>query len=226
MTPPTHLLYQAAGYAIPQGSDLCRVCRYKSLGTPFVEWDRPGFTGRDYLAESGEIICDACAFCFSEASEELRRLTKRERPQKMRNYSHIVAGGVWHPLDKGRNREVRDFLLSHQGLPELAIVTETAQKHIIFRGRTNVMGADMGWVQFEETLLWVEQTQMRHAVSLVEALRDLGFSKQEILTGNYQPDRIRRVFNEWLVLDTQTKPHRNVGTWSLVVYIAQKGGLT
>jgi len=98
----TSIIWNAAqkppGEAISGG--ICRVCGDYGNGIPFSDWVRPTFTDWDKILP-GDIFCQACQFCFEEQSELLAQLVGKEKPQRMRNYSHFVVDGEWIPLSKG-----------------------------------------------------------------------------------------------------------------------------
>lgn len=161
---------------------ICRICGQSGEGQVFSDWARPTFTDWDKL-QPGQILCDDCAFWFEERSEKLARITGKDKPQRMRNYSHFVVGGEWTPLSKGDKARMRDILLSPP-FPELAAVAASGQKHIVFRATRNPSGSRAGWVQFEEQRLWVDPPDLARLLDLIEALYP-GFSKTEILFNRF-----------------------------------------
>jgi len=92
---PTHLLWHAAGQpAYPQtDSGACRICGESSAGLSFDAWVRDTFTNHDAL-RPGAVICHVCQFAFAQDSALLAERTGKDKPQRMQNYSHIVADGV------------------------------------------------------------------------------------------------------------------------------------
>jgi hypothetical protein len=139
----SELLWRAAGApALPsdERAGLCCLCGAESAGAPFARWVKDSFTNWDLL-HSGTIACRACLFCAEEQSRLLQSLTGREKPQKMRTYSHFIVGGRWRALTKGEKPEMRRLLAQN---PEVAVISVTGQKHLLFRARA-------GWWQFEET---------------------------------------------------------------------------
>lgn len=198
----------------------CRVCGQMGVGQAFDAWVRPTFTDWDKL-QPGNILCDGCAFWFEEQSEELARRTSKDKPQRMRNYSHFVVAGTWTPLSKGDKARMREILLSPP-FPELAAVAESGQKHIVFRAPRNPADVLAGWVQFEEQAVWVEPPELGRLLDLVEDLY-LGFSKSEIGSGSYAQHRIQRFGLEaWHELEAQIRPERGRSLLALALFLAQK----
>jgi hypothetical protein len=92
------LIYEAAG-APPYestASGRCRVCGRCATGVLFTSWVRDTFNDHDKLMR-GEILCQACQFSFDESSALLAKRAGKEKPQRMRNYSHFVINGEWIP---------------------------------------------------------------------------------------------------------------------------------
>jgi len=200
---------------------LCRFCGSESdKATSFQKWVKPTFTDRDKLLD-GDSVCDDCLFWFDERSEELAELVGKDKPQRMRNYSHFVTGGEWIPLSKGNKQRMQDILLS-ETFPELAAIAESGQKHIVFRAQRNPPGATCGWVQFEEQALFIEPQELKSLLDLVEALYT-HFSKGEIKTGNYKSYRIMQFSVEkWQELESKIKSHRGGLLFKLVLFLAQR----
>lgn len=199
---------------------ICRICGQPGEGQAFDEWVRPTFTDWDKL-QPGDILCDACAFWFEEQSQELAGLTGKDKPQRMRNYSHFIKSGAWTPLSKGDKARMRELLLDPP-FPELAAVADSGQKHIVFRAPRNPPGALAGWVQFEEQAVFVEPTELARLLAIVEALY-LGFSKAEIGAGSYAQHRIQKFgLAAWHDLESQIRPERGRPLLDLALFLAQK----
>jgi len=267
MISSSRILYHAAGFPEMPGNleGACCICGMHGVGREFAEWDRPGFTGRDFLSD-GTIICHACQFSFGEQSESLTmvvekwwstdaeaiaanpdRVAKWQKkhkttalpmsedinvtqkwngwciPQKMRNYTHIVKDGMWYPLNKGQKGEMKLLLLGDAGrLPELAVISETGQKHLVFRAKTNPLGQEAGWILFEEQLLWISQSHLAMSVAVIEKLLRLGFSKTEIETGDYAQHRIAPVFAAWWEQEAKAVCLRGTESWELSIFLSQR----
>jgi hypothetical protein len=181
---------------------------------------RPTFTDWDKL-KPGEILCDECAFWFEEQSDDLARRVGKEKPQRMRNYSHFVVNGQWTPLSKGDKKRMQEILLGTP-FPELAAIAESGQKHIVFRATRNAPGSTSGWVQFEEQSIYVQPDVLHSVLTMIEALY-VAFSKSEIETGRYAGYRIVKFgLDEWRTLEDQIKPLRGGLLFKLAVFLAQR----
>jgi len=199
---------------------VCRFCGRQNEGDDFQRWVKPTFTDLDKLLP-GDIVCNDCLFWFDERSEKLAMLVGKEKPQRMRNYSHFVVGGEWIPLSKGNKARMSEVLLG-EPFPELAAIAESGQKHIVFRATRNPAGGRAGWVQFEEQTIWIEPGELKSLLEVVEQLHSI-FSKTEIQSGSYLPYRVIQFgLQEWQALENSIKPQRASLFFNLVVFLAQR----
>jgi hypothetical protein len=181
---------------------------------------KPTFTNFDKL-QAGEIVCNDCLFFFNEASPELAVRMGKEKPQRMRNYSHFIIGGEWIPLSKGNKAKMRELLLGDV-FPELAAIADSGQKHIVFRATRNAPGNKAGWVQFEEQRIYLIPNELRALFTPIESLY-AEFSKEEIETGNYAGWRILKFgIERWFELEDQIKSLRGRPVFSLALFLAQR----
>jgi hypothetical protein len=198
----------------------CKICGQASDGVSFADWVKPTFTDFDKL-QSGEIVCNACLFFFEEASLELARRMGKDKPQRMRNYSHFVVNGEWTPLSKGNKDKMRELLLGDT-FPELAAVADSGQKHVVFRAVRNAPNSKAGWVQFEEQRVFVKPDELRGLLEIVEGLY-AGFSKGEIESGEYAGWRILQFgLPLWDELESKVKAIRGKPIFSLALFLAQR----
>lgn len=181
---------------------------------PFEAWVKDTFTDHDKL-RPGAIICLACQFCSSEAAPGLAERVGKGKPQKFRNYSHFVCGGVWHPLSKGDKAKMRELLF---GAPDVALIAVSGQKHLFFR-------ATPGWWQIEEQAARPFPDELLAALALVEPLYRAGISKAEIESGRYDQRRILTIGLEtWQIAERQIAPLRGTLVLKCALFLAQKDG--
>ena len=213
MTGTTAMLWRAAGQPAGEGNSdgVCQVCGRDGNGLLFGEWVRPTFTDWDKLVP-GEILCHACQFAFAERSEFLAQRVGKDKPQRMRNYSHFVVGGEWLPLSKADKARMAHILLYEDW--QAAIVAKSGQKHIVFR-------AIPGVIQFEEQQLR-DWRGLGVLLTTVEMLYG-GFLKSEIETGDYAQHRIRKFGpSSWWELESLLRPVRQTALFSLALFLAQR----
>jgi hypothetical protein len=199
---------------------ICRICGNDGIGSEWSSWVSDTFTNYDLLLP-GEIICDDCRFWFGQKSDELQRRMRKDKPQKMQNYSHFIIGGEWRPVGKG-DKSAMAQILTTPPFPEMAAVAVSGQKHLAFRARRNPPGGSAGWVQYEEQAVWVIQDDLRGLLKSIEALY-AGFSKSEIESGRYFPQRILRFgVDRWQELEACIKHKRSTVIFSLALFMAQR----
>jgi len=217
-------LWEIAGRPPMDGNEIgkCRICGGSGSGQPFSGWVRPTFTNHDKL-QSGSIICHACQFLFDESSELLATRVGKEKPQRMRNYSHFVVGGVWYPLSKCDKGRMKTYLFGTD-FPRLVVIAESGQKHILFRAMWNSPGlCDYGYIQFEEQGAFVNRSNLQAILSSVEKLY-IAFSKESILTGRYNTNFIMKHGSDWWwSLEQQIQKYRRTLLLEIAVFLAQKG---
>lgn len=206
-------IYAAAG-APPMPdttTGVCRLCGEEGSGVPFGAWVKDTFTDHDKL-HPGAIICTACQFCASETTPTLAARVGKEKPQKFRNYSHIVAGGVWHPLSKRDKATMRTLLVQS---PDVALIAISGQKHLFFR-------AAPGWWQIEEIPARPFPDALADALAVVTPLLTT-FSKAEVESGRYSHQRILVYgLTAWMQAEARLRELRGSLTLVLALFLAQK----
>lgn len=210
----THAIYAAIGSPPMDGSvgGMCRLCGLSGAGGAFDAWVKDTFTDWDKL-KAGVIICHACQFCTAEATPGLAERLGKEKPQKMRNYSHFVLDGVWHPLSKGNKPEMRRLLFASA---EVAVIAESGQKHLLPWAR-------IGWWTFELATVRPFPDRLAQILAVIEPLYQAGISKTEIETGRYDSRRIVTVgLDVWRAAEEQIKTWRGTLPLALALFLAQK----
>jgi len=131
----------------------------------------------------------------------------------MRNYSHLVIEGVWLTLSKAQKREIAASLLLQ---PDVAVVAESGQKHLIFRARP-------GWWLFEETQIAPDPSGLTALLRKIEALYG-AFSKAEIETGRYRQHRVMAYgLDKWCAHEDSIRAARGTPLFRLALFLAQRG---
>jgi len=212
----TQLLYRAAGFEPGESDSQCWLCGGPAFDPiSRKEFAKPTFTDHDKVAcPDSDVVCGACVFCHDERSELLASLVGKDKPQRMRNYSHFVVGGKWIPLSKGDKSRMAELLMRG---PELAVIALSGQKHLIFR-------AQPGWWQVEEQSALPFPDKLQDLLVIIEGLYVGGFSKTEIETGGYKQHWVRKFgLSDWWTLESQIKPERGTLPFQLALFLAQKG---
>lgn len=215
-------IWQAAGTPPMEGQErgTCRTCGAPGVGVRFEDWVKPTFTDQDLL-HPGEIACHACLFCTQERTQLMADLTGRDKPQRFRTYSHFVTGGgggrpSWHILTKGDKERMRALLLDPAGPPDVALIAESGQKHIVFYARP-------GFWQFELATLTPDPARLAALLETTDDLYSRGAGKGDILSGRYSAGSIYRVGPAlWRDLEARIAPHRGGPLFELAVFLTLK----
>lgn len=124
-----------------------------------------------------------------------------------------------------KRTEVREWLINPPEPPFTIAIAESGQKHILFLAQEG-FSREAFPVQFEMDTLQIVRADFVALLDTYETLLNLGFSKTEIDSGNYRPDRILKCFEQWQELDNAIAQHRSGGTASrllqLVSFVAIK----
>ncbi len=190
---------------------VCVACGKHTSGALWSAYVRPTFMDFDKLS-AGTILCQACQFAFDEQSDVLALRAGKDKPQRMRNYSHIVTNGQWFPLGKDQKQQMCDLLLDSAWT--VAVIAVSGQKHLLFRARP-------GLVQFEEQVIG----NIGGLRAMLPVLADglAVFSKTEIESGDYRPDRIARFgLAEWRAFEERARLWRGGLLFALGLFLAQR----
>lgn len=224
----TTLLYQSAGKPHIDGLIDFPECACWLCGSPCSSGKltksqiKRTFTDIDFARAPGSgHVCAACVYSMSERDPTLTALTQKDKLQRMRNYSHIVKDGAWHPLSKAQKAEMQALLLDGD-FPQLAVIAVSGQKHLIFKARTNPPRATYGYVQIEESGAYLGQAEIQDDLYLVEFLY-AEFSKKEIETGEYLMRRISKFGVEaWDRCEQIIRKMRGGARLDLALFLAQR----
>jgi len=186
---------------------ICWLCGGETdgQGVPVKKAIKPTFTDHPYARGQGSSsICEACAFCLSY--------------REMRNYSIVATEKkLLHPS----RAELKEILLSPPEPPFVICIAVSGQKWVHFKSEVNY-DKQQFLVNFEEQRLPVIPEELKFYLELIEALY-LGFTKDEIKTGNYGSHRIRQFgIKKWHALEQQVKKIRRIPLFGLALFIAQK----
>lgn len=216
MTSNARIIYAAAGAPLDEleGNErgACAVCGIDGVGVPFGAWLKDTFTDLDKLRHGGTIACHACQFCSLNQSAYLAQRTGKDKPQKFRNYSHIVHNGVWYPLSKGQKGAMRDLLMQS---PDVVLIATSGQKHIFYRS------APGRW-QIEEQFMLPNVPTLRRLLDMVIPMLSV-FSKAEVESGRYDQRRIIMYgVDAWRQSDQMLRSYRGTIIYDLVLFLAQR----
>lgn len=178
---------------------ICRITGKESVGLPFKDWVRNTFTNHDELLP-GNIISNEALFCFDESSDIIKAKLNKDKPQRFRTYSHIIdKDNNWHCFTKSDKKQILSLILEGASL---VCLTDSGQKHMLFKHRN-------GTWQLDDLFVMPNPDQLTFLHSIMMELLSLGFSQAEIISGNYNLYRIRKVgVKQWKELEDKLRPHR------------------
>jgi len=193
------------------GSDkgVCRIIGKESIGLNFAKWVRDTFNDHDFLLP-GTIISNEALFCFDEASGIIQEKTGRDKPQRFRTYSHIIKDGEWYCITKADKRLILQLIIEGA---ETVCLTETGQKHILFKHNSGMWQLDDLHVKPNIDLLTLLHFHMCELLAYQ-------FSQAEIITGNYKSNRILKAgLKNWKQHETIIKEYRGSGIFNFTSFM-------
>lgn len=176
---------------------------------------------------ASQAVCQPCAYLSAGASwpaEAARLGLKSKHPISWRSYDHLfqrdLPGGHIVPSRAGW----RGLLLAPPAPPFVAVITESGQKHLLFRAAV-AYDRDRFRLQLEEDTLVVNRAACAACLAAFEALYRLGFGKQEIASGHYRQHQILAVgLAAWRAAESAFAPERqqHPELVRLAAYVARK----
>jgi hypothetical protein len=188
---------------------VCRITGKQSNGLPFYKWVRDTFNEHDFLFP-GPIISNEALFCFDESSEIIQKKTGREKPQRFRTYSHIIKDGEWHCVTKADKRLILQLIIEGA---EMVCLTETGQKHVLFKHKTGMWQLDDLHVRPDIDILGLLHYHMCELLAYQ-------FSQAEIISGDYKSNRILKAgLKNWQEHESIIKEYRGSGLFDFTAFM-------
>jgi hypothetical protein len=210
---PCEIIYRFSGgtiYGEIEGT--CRVLGKPAKGLKFDKWVRNTFTDLVSLYP-GDIISNEALFCFDEASDIIMKKAGKDKPQRFRNYTHIVADDTWHLLTKGNKQEIYKLLVETE--PEVCVISDSGQKHLLFKHKC-------GTWQFEDIHILPDVGKLKFIKETIDILLEGGFSKTEINSGLYNQFKILNfTIEEWRRLDALIATYRRSAIFDLALFLSK-----
>ena len=204
-------IYEIGANEKKYGSEkgICRITGKESYGLLFDKWVRNTFNDHDFLFP-GTIISNEALFCFDESSEIVQKKTGRDKPQRFRTYSHIIKDGEWFCVTKGDKRKIFNLIIEGA---EMVCLTETGQKHVLFKHKTGTWQLDDLHVKPDIELLTLLHFHMCELIAYQ-------FSQAEIITGDYKSNRILKAgLKNWQEHENKIKEHRGSGMFDFASFM-------
>jgi hypothetical protein len=210
-------IYEIGGNGKIYGHEngICRITGKESKGILFSKWVRDTFNDHDFLFP-GSIISNEALFCFDESSDIIQKKTGRDKPQRFRTYSHIIKDNEWYCVTKADKRLILQLIIEGA---EMVCLTETGQKHVLFKHKTGVWQLDDLHVKPNIELLGLLHYHMCELLAYQ-------FSQAEIITGDYKSNRILKArLKNWQEHENIIKKYRGSGIFdftSFMLYTDEK----
>lgn len=147
---------------------------------------------------------------------------KDDKPPFLSNWmfnSHCFSTVGWMTLNRA---QARDVLLNPPNPPFAITLAAVGKKHVIFRAKTND-DIDNFFVQLDDDTIFINRQEYTKLLAIFEEGYNLGFSKDSMLTGEYnQASILKTGLKEWRKIDDEVKKHRNTGLIKVVHFSAVK----
>jgi hypothetical protein len=174
----------------------CWLCGGETDG---IGWDLKAAIGGAFTdhpaakASHSQTLCCACAALTSKdafvmACEKHGHSpyfpAKDGKPPFLSNWmfnSHVFSEQAWRMPSRA---EMRDVLLSPPEPPFAITLANAGKKHVIFRAPVN-HSRDLFSIQFDEQTALIDRNRFAAMLQQFEAAYALGFSKDSLLTGQY-----------------------------------------
>lgn len=208
---PCITLYNLSNHPIYGDTEgACRITGHQSKGVLFDKWVRDTFTDFHNL-KPGTIISNEAIFSFEEQSEYLQQLTRKDKPQRFRNYTHIVLKNKWYIKNKGEKEDILNLMLQ---LPEICVIAESGQRHLLFKHKPGTWQLEDTFIQ-PDILLFSKLQSRMYAMSGT-------FSNDEIQTGQYLQYRIIKFgFKNWQTVEMELKKYRGQSMFDLALFFSK-----
>lgn len=211
MTHTCEIIYNIGANSLQYGEikGICRITGKKSKGLFFDKWVKKTFNDFAFL-KPGTIISNEALFCFDESSEIIKNKVNRDKQQRFRTYSHIVKNDVWYCLTKADKRIIYDLIITGA---EIICLTETGQKHILFKHM-------QGFWQLDELFVTPDIELLKYLHANMCELMSLGFSQTEIIENAYKQHRINKCgLKIWHELESKIKQYRGTGIFDFTSFM-------
>lgn len=189
---------------------------------------------------SSSTLCDRCYQVIAGNEKQLFYWNENKKPPSWskvwgRSLSRLYAGReLISPIIDGERDglrvvhslptriEIRQWLLNPPQPPFTIVISTSGQKHILPFAQ-EAYNRDRFPVQFELLSVEVERQEFIKVLKGFEGLYSQGFTKSEILEGNYSVAKFMGVdYARFRSVDTLIAPYRKTALLELVAFVGQK----
>lgn len=212
----------------------CYICGAENANMPLAI--KQSFTAHSRCKSiESDKLCERCYDCIEGKYKQCWYKKEDGKISKLwgRGWSWLVSDKESYPKFK----EGKDGLLDVYDLPTRALIKKwivnppvppfticlavSGQKHTYPFSQVSY-SKDLIPILFEETLIYWKASDKKY-LDAFEQLMAMGFSKTEIVTGEYNSKKMSKIDIEtYLLLDNQIANIRNTPIFLLLEYIAQK----
>lgn len=191
--------------------DCCMICG-KDFEGGFATKSLLGDTYNDWdISKNPESrsICQACAFTLILNMDHSRC--------KLNTYSFLADKSL-HILNR---QQIRDHLLNPPEDPFVFVITLSQKKHLAIKASI-AYDRDYFPVQLEEETVYCDRKTVGSHIRFAEALRGVGFTKDEILSGRFNGAKSTK-FNAsaLLLIEDEILERKKERSYALAVFAAQ-----
>lgn len=209
---PCDILARIASQEYGDTAGICRITGNHSKGVSFDSWVKPTFTDHAWL-KPGCIISNSALFTMDDQNYEVSVRVGKDKPQRFRNYSHIISNGEWYPVTKGDKEKICELIVSGA---ELVSLNESGQRHVFFKHR-------IGMWQLDEMFIMPDISRFARIQQCFARLIGLGFTQTEIVSGQYLQHRILKAgVSDWRDAEQIISPDRGSGFFTFCAYLIHK----
>ncbi len=229
----THMLYAAAPHReiaespvpLPDGTE-CYLCGARINEGVHVK-ARIGITWTAHglaAAPLSSWLCVPCFFCLQEKCGVRPDISPKFT---FRAFSHLVTESRWEVIRLSEKARLLAPLLDPPDEAwALAISTSpTSAPHILPFTPVNDPGASEWVVNFGGQVVRGEPSKFGDMYDAVLTLYENGFTKAEILSGNYQPLKVGKNMALFRATEEYLARKRGSSLFELAVFLVQKGAL-
>ena len=180
-----------------------------------------------------QTVCYSCAALMKKEGWELACAkhnispyfpVKDDKPPFLSNWmfnSHVFSLQGWRTINR---IQAREELLNPPKPPFIITLADSGKKHVIFRAKINQSINDY-FVQLDENTVLINRELFAKTLEVFEQGYALGFSKDSMLTGNYNQAAILKTgLKKWREIEDKIKVVRkdNFDFFRVVSYCAVK----
>jgi len=195
------------------------------------------FTARSRAKNpSSSLICDKCNFAIKTSAWYYNETKQAWSKVFARCWSWLESTTERYPVftfNESPHKDdlpvatqvptrklIREWIINPPQPPFSICLATSGQKHT-YPFRHTAYDRDFFPVLLEEEVVWLKREEFINCLNSFETLMEIGFSKTEILTGEYRSDRLMKCLDTWAELEAIIKINRGTSYGELLGYVAR-----